>query len=399
MFTVHRLDEKITIICKYFLGDDYMKRAHIHELNITRALAILAVLIIHATSTPVTVLPSDSKLYPLYIFFNISAKFAVPVFIFLSGFVLFYNYIQKDLTKELVVSFYKKRVTQILIPYLFFSIFYYAATQIFLTGDLSLTWNALFSVEFLEKLLIGKAYTHLYYIFIIVQFYLMFPLFLYVLKKKPALSSHLIWIGFVLQWCFILLNAEFWQYPYRGSISFSYFAYFLAGGFLGIYFEKYKRWIQLKKGDFHIAIPFIWIIWLFSTFYNVYLYYFAFSAKTYLTNSIIFEIVFQLQSITASIVLLQLSFWIYNKWNKAIVNCLISLGTLSFGIYLLHPYFLFLYRQIPISGNSILFHVWSVGGFLVALFVTWAIVFLIGRYFNYHWVAFGPIPKEFPYKK
>lgn len=85
-----------------------MKRAHINELNITRALAILAVLLIHSTSTPVTTLSSDSKLYPFYVFFNIFPKFAVPVFIFLSGFVLFYNYIQKDLTKELIIHFYKK---------------------------------------------------------------------------------------------------------------------------------------------------------------------------------------------------------------------------------------------------------------------------------------------------
>ena len=45
-----------------------MKRAHINELNITRALAILAVLLIHSTSTPVTALSSDSKLYPFYVF-------------------------------------------------------------------------------------------------------------------------------------------------------------------------------------------------------------------------------------------------------------------------------------------------------------------------------------------
>ena len=375
-----------------------MKRAHIDELNITRALAILAVLLIHSTSTPVTALSNESKLYPFYVFFNIFPKFAVPVFIFLSGFVLFYNYIQKDFTKKLIVRFYKKRVTQILIPYLIFSVFYYTAVQFYVTHDFSLTWHALFSFEFLEKLLIGKAYTHLYYIFIMVQFYLMFPLFLYILKKKPALSPHLIWIGFALQWIFIQLNAEFWQYPYRGSISFSYIFYFLAGAFLGIYFEKYKLWLHLKKENFPIFIYFVWALWLVSTIYNIYLYYYVFSSQTYLANSITFELVFQLQSITACIVLLQLSFWIYDKGNKAFVNGLINLGTLSFGIYLLHPFFLLIYRQIPISGNSMLFHVWSVGGFLVALFITWLVVFLMGKYFKYHWIAFGPIPKEFPYK-
>ncbi|WP_342535433.1 acyltransferase [Lysinibacillus sp. FSL K6-1151] len=375
-----------------------MKRAHINELNITRALAILAVLLIHSTSTSVTALSNESKFYPLYVFLNIFPKFAVPVFIFLSGFVLFYNYIQKELTKELIIRFYKKRVTQILIPYLFFSIFYYTAMQFYVTHDLVSTWHALFSVEFLKKLLIGKAYTHLYYIFIIVQFYLIFPLFLYVLKKKPALSPHLIWIGFVLQWAFILLNAEFWQYPYRGSISFSYICYFLAGAFLGIYFEKYKGWLQLKKGNFPIPLLFIWCVGLLSTIYNVYLYYYVFSSQTYLVNSTIFELVFQLQSLTACIVLLQLSYWIYNKWNHAWVNGFINLGVVSFGVYLLHPFFLFLYRQISTGGNSVLYHLWSAGGFIFALFITWMIVLLMGRFFKYHWIAFGPIPQKFPYK-
>lgn len=375
-----------------------MKRAHINELNITRALAILAVLLIHSTSTPVTALANESKFYPLYVFLNIFPKFAVPVFIFLSGFVLFYNYIQKELTKELIIRFYKKRVTQILVPYLFFSIFYYTAIQFYVTHDLVSTWHALFSVEFLEKLLIGKAYTHLYYIFIIVQFYLIFPLFLYVLKKKPALSPHLIWIGFVLQWAFILLNAEFWQYPYRGSISFSYICYFLAGAFLGIYFEKYKGWLQLKKENFPIPLLFIWCIGLLSTIYNVYLYYYVFSSQTYLVNSTVFELVFQLQSLTACIVLLQLSYWIYNKWNLSWVNGFINLGVVSFGVYLLHPFFLFLYRQISTGGNSVLYHLWSAGGFIFALFITWMIVLLMGRFFKYHWIAFGPIPKKFPYK-
>ena len=376
-----------------------MKRAHIDELNITRALAIIAVLLIHSTSTPVTALSSDSSLYPIYVFLNIFSKFSVPVFIFISGFVLFYNYIQKDLTKQTIISFYKKRVTQILIPYIFFSVFYYVVIQFAVTRDVALTWSALFNVEFLEKLLIGKAYTHLYFIFIMVQFYLMFPIFLYILKKRPGISPHLIWIGFVLQWGYILLNAEFWQYPYKGSISFSYILYFFAGAFLGIYYEKYKKYIQLKKENFNLAIPVLWIVWIASSMYNVYLYYFVYSSQTYLVNSKVFELVFQIQSLTAGIVLLQLSFWIYDKWNKTIVNGLINLGALSFGIFLLHPFFLLLYRRITPSGNSLLFHTWSVGGFIVALFLTWGIVFLIGKYFKYHWIAFGPIPTKLPYKK
>lgn len=376
-----------------------MKREHIHELNITRALAIIAVIMIHSTSTPVATLSSESSLFSIYVFLNIFSKFSVPAFIFLSGLVLFYNYIQKDFTKKMVINFYKKRITQIVIPYIFFSVFYYAVIQFYTTRDVGLTINALFSIEFLQKLLIGKAYTHLYYIFIIVQFYLLFPIFLYFLKKIPAISHHLLWIGFVLQWAFVFLNAELWQYPFKGSIAFSYILYFLMGAYIGIYFERYKKFLKPTKESFNMAIPIVWIVWIVASFYNIYLYYFVFSSQTYLVNSKVFELVFQIQSVTASIVILQLSFWIYDQWNKNIVNGLINLGALSFGVYLLHPFFLFIYRRIPVSGNSLLFHAWSIGGFFVALFLTWIVVILIGKYVKYHWIAFGPIPQKIPYKK
>ncbi|HWL26524.1 MAG TPA: acyltransferase family protein, partial [Ureibacillus sp.] len=150
-----------------------MKKEHINELDITRALAILAVLMIHSTSTPVTTIPYNSHFFIVYVFLNIFSKFAVPVFIFLSGFVLFYNYISKDFTKQMVIHFYKKRIIQIALPFLFFSVFFYVCANYLATYDLRLTLNQLFSVEFLQKLVIGKAYTHLYYIFIIVQFYVL----------------------------------------------------------------------------------------------------------------------------------------------------------------------------------------------------------------------------------
>jgi probable poly-beta-1,6-N-acetyl-D-glucosamine export protein len=377
-----------------------MKREHINELNVTRALAILAVLFIHSTSASVITLPSDSVLFPFYVFLNVFSKFAVPIFIFLSDFVLFYNYIQKDLTKSMITGFYKKRLNQILIPYLFFSVFYYMVVNYSATSDFKLTLEALFSGEFLDKLLIGKAYTHLYYIFIMIQFYLMFPVFLYILKKKPALSHHLIWIGFVLQWGFIFFNAEIWQYKYKGSISLSYIFFFLSGAYLGIYYEKCKKWVKVKKEDMNLAMVTLWGVWIASSMYNVYLYYYVYSSQTYLVNSKMFELIWQIQSITASIVLLQLSFWIYAKWNATVVNCFINLGALSFGVFLLHPYFLFLYRKnIPLSGNSLIFHTSSLGGFLFSLFLSWAIVFLIGKYIKLHWIAFGPIPQNIHYKE
>lgn len=375
-----------------------MKKEHINELDITRALAILAVLMIHSTSTPVTTISSNSSFFPLYVFLNIFSKFAVPVFIFLSGFVLFYNYIQKDYTKQMVIDFYKKRMTQIALPFLFFSIFFYACQRYFNTFDIDYTLASIFSMEFIKKLIIGKAYTHLYYIFIIVQFYIMFPIILYVLKKKPGISTHLLWIGFITQWAFFFYNEMVWQYPYRMSISLSYMFYFLMGAYMGVNYEKCKKFLKLSKEHFSWTIPVLWVIWIASSLYNVYIYYYIYSSNIEIVSKILLDIVFVIQSATASIVIMQLSYWIYHYWNKRIVNGMINLGALSFGIYLLHPFFLLLYRKIPLSGNSVLYHTWSVGGFLIALFLTWFFVWLIGRYFKFHWIFFGPIPKKIRYK-
>lgn len=376
-----------------------MKKEHINELDITRALAILAVLIIHSTSTPVTTLPSGSYFFPIYVFLNIFSKFAVPVFIFLSGFVLFYNYIQKDYTKQVVIDFYKKRLTQIALPFLFFSAFFYVCLRFFNTYDINYALYSLFSLEFLQKLVIGKAYTHLYYIFIIVQFYILFPIILYLLKKKPGITLHFLWVGFIVQWAFYFFNQEIWHYPYKMSISLSYMFYFLLGAYIGVNYEKCKKFLKLTKENINWTIPVLWLVWIASSLYNVYIYYFIYSSDTLVVNRVLFEFVFVVQSATASIVILQISYWIYHYWNKRIVNGLINLGALSFGIYLLHPFFLMLYRKIPLSGNSLLFHIWSVGGFLIALFVTWFVIWLMGRYFKYHWFFFGPLPQKIRYKK
>lgn len=354
---------------------------------------------IHSTSTPVTTIPEESKFFVLYVFLNVFSKFAVPVFIFLSGFVLFYNYINKDLTKKMVIGFYKKRIIQIVIPYIFFSIFYYAVLQLAQTKDIGMAIDNLLSVEFLKAIFIGKAYTHLYYIFIIVQFYLLFPIMLWIFKKKPGITRHLIWIGIVLQWSFIIFNAEVWQYPYKGSIAFSYILYFLVGAYLGIYYDRFKHYLKLSRDKFSAVIPIVWLIWLAATGAHIYLYYHVFGFNSYVAPNYVFEIVMQLHATTASIVILQFSFWIYHRWSADIVNPLINLGALSFGVYLLHPFFLLLYRRIPLSGDSVVFHLWSAGGFLVALFVTWGIVWWMGKYIKFHWIAFGPIPQKLPYRK
>src|SRR5687768_16727355 len=92
-------------------------KPRIDELYLVRSIAIFAVVLIHATAKPVSELERDSLSYLVYQLFNSLATFAVPVFIFLSGFVLIYNYADKPLNLKSVITFYKKRLLYIIVPY------------------------------------------------------------------------------------------------------------------------------------------------------------------------------------------------------------------------------------------------------------------------------------------
>jgi peptidoglycan/LPS O-acetylase OafA/YrhL len=88
---------------------------------------------------------------------------------------------------------------------------------------------------------------------------------------------------------------------------------------------------------------------------------------------------------------------LYRKGPALIAKPLNRLGALSFGIYLIHPFFLLLYREFPPqTGVSWLVHLWYAGGFAVALFASWIVVGLTARFIPFAWVIFGNLPKPKP---
>src|SRR5690606_37927160 len=95
------------------------RKPYLHEVDLVRAFAIFAVIIVHATSQTIADLEKATTLCPLYNFLNIFFKFGTPTFIFFSAFILFYRYENRGWSKQLSKRFYLKRVQYILVPYLF----------------------------------------------------------------------------------------------------------------------------------------------------------------------------------------------------------------------------------------------------------------------------------------
>ena len=234
-------------------------------------------------------------------------KFGTPTFIFLSSLVLFYNYYDRPTTKKLIGGFYKKRLLYIIIPYTLFSVFYFAMSHYlhYQGRPFGETMES-----FVQKLLTGKAYTHLYFVFISIQFYVLFPLVLWLFKKVPQLAKWAIPIGLVIQWTFILMNKYYWQVPNKGSWALSYIAYFMLGAFIGIYYPKLKAWLVISRANARphriTAWVVLWIAWATAGIGHVYIYYNSRSHGTGY-NSTLYELMWNMHTYLGALVLLQLA--------------------------------------------------------------------------------------------
>jgi len=369
-------------------------KERIDEINLVRAFAIIGVLMVHSTSYAVTE-TLESSLFPAYNFANIFFKFGTPTFILLSSLVLFYTYYDRPLDRSLIGSFYKKRLMYILLPYLVFSTGYFLLVHIWYYPNRPIE-DTLYS--YAVKLLTGKAYAHLYFVFISVQFYLLFPLLLYVFKKWSRLTKWLVPIGFAVQWGFVLLNHHWLSVPNKGSWAFSYFAYYFTGAFFGIYFDSIRDWLKPTAAKLRSwrgwSWGLLWAGWLAFGLSHVWIWYLARHDGRWF-NSLWYELLWNLHTFFTALVLIQAAF-VLRGWNKdaRVVRALNHLGIMSFGIYLIHPLFLLVYRQYPVSAAP-WFHLWYAGGFVLALTLSWLVVTLAFRLVPHAWVVFGNVPAKY----
>ncbi len=160
------------------------RKDRISTLSIVRALAMLGVISVHATSETAAIMKKSSVFYG-YTFFNIFFKYGTPTFILLSSFVLFYNYGGDKLQVSVLGKFYKNRFFYVCIPYVICSLFYFAFVQVTLYSDQS--WSEAAPL-FVNKLLTGTTYTHLYFMYISIQFYLLFPLLLLLFRSRRIVA-------------------------------------------------------------------------------------------------------------------------------------------------------------------------------------------------------------------
>ncbi len=129
------------------------------SIDSLRTIAILGVLLIHTTTRTLEASGFNIYAFSWTLFLNQIVRFAVPLFLIISGFVL-----ELSNRPETYWSFIKRRFSKIFIPYTVWSVFYYF-----------IIYNQNHD-SFLKVILIGNASYQLYFIPTLCIFYLLFPL-------------------------------------------------------------------------------------------------------------------------------------------------------------------------------------------------------------------------------
>ncbi|EFM09576.1 acyltransferase 3 [Paenibacillus curdlanolyticus YK9] len=363
----------------------------VHEMNILRGIAMLGVLTVHSTSSAVVKL-KESSLFGLFNALNTVALFCVPAFVFLTGFVLFYNYSDKKIGFGELGTFFKKRLMYILVPYAFISLLYLGIKQLYVirAGGTIEPLNVL--SKYFDYLITGNAYTHLYYVIITVQLYVVFPLLLFLVNRLRNRGIWLVAVGIALQVGFYYANRYWLHVPSKGSVALSYAGPFMLGMYAAVRYEVLVQWMTRKMPIIRILM---WLAWASSAVFLVYVWH-ELRTGGHKFSSQYYEFGYEAFTLLTIPILLQVCSWIRSMKSRVIETSMTDLGGLSFGIYLIHPVFLLAYRElVPLPGMPYQYVFWVAGIFAVALIGSIVVLLPFYRWAGWSWMLFGVAPSKF----
>ncbi|MGX8796317.1 acyltransferase [Fusibacter sp. JL298sf-3] len=319
-------------------------RKRLEALDVTRGIAILAVVLIHTTAPSVALhAPGTASFNAIYTL-NRLLQFAVPLFIMISAIVA--TYAAEDIHWP---TFYNKKWLRIAVPYLVWSLIY-------------IVKNLLTRPNYIEKLtnvgdlafifLMGKAHPHLYYLSVLMQFFICFPLILMWVRRTRLTPLQWTAVAALLQigiyWLNRLVIYEHFKYP--ASLYIWYLFISLIGAYIGHHYEALKvRWHDYKRGIISLAVT--------SGALNLALLFrFTYTGEM---NTFYQLMVWYVFVTTASLCIIALSEKIHQNL-KPLSNGLSVIGTYAFGIYLVHPLILMVafrarrFLQLPLKPSVVL---------------------------------------------
>lgn len=299
-------------------------KAYLFEIHFLRAFACLAVVAVHVSATNAGM--NNDTFDGFSYFLNQIGRFGTPIFAVISGFLLFFQVRNKGFQMG---KYLKSRFAKVIIPFILWSVAYRYMLYIYNGQGIG---NPL---EEISGFLQGKAFYHLYFISIVVQFYLVFPLLQKLFRTQTTILIFL-FVSFLISY-----NLYGLQPPFDGPVG-EFIAskafmpiwifYFAFGAFLAYYWEGIRNY-ALKR-------PMMMSLLALAVAAGAIIEY---NMKGYISNRGL--------SMLANIPLLSIAIiGMYPLLSKLSVirQPLVLIGKYSMGIYLIHPMVLYLMaRHLP----------------------------------------------------
>jgi surface polysaccharide O-acyltransferase-like enzyme len=199
------------------------KPQNLDWINNLRIIALFAVIVLHTTS-PVMEQFNKGPLQVWLVgdFYNSLVRFAVPVFVMISGALL----LGRDYE---LGDFLKKRLSRVVLPFLFWSLVYIA--YMFYNEDIDYSgdfWITLHQVSHFLK--VGSSY-HLWYVYMLIGLYLIMP----ILSKFVRNASEKEILYFLTVWLVVMLIDQPYLSRFKPSLDLRYFEGFIGYLVLGHY--------------------------------------------------------------------------------------------------------------------------------------------------------------------
>lgn len=210
------------------------------ELTYMNIFCAMLVIFIHCASVLIGETDKTSKAFNLIFAPWRFSSFVVPAFIFLSGVKTFMNG-----RKINYLKFYKGRITRVILPYMLWVVIFY----IFFVNHhyFDFSWSGL-----CHAWLRGDLVGHFYFVIIILQFYILMPVWSFVLRRLDpcigitfsVLLSMALGYSLTHIWAIFFPGSEF---PYDDVIFTKYLLYWIAGCYVGLNYDKVKEAILNNK--------------------------------------------------------------------------------------------------------------------------------------------------------
>lgn len=300
------------------------EKSFFYEINFIRALACLLIVMVHVSAQFAQANGGDFTSYTY--FWNQIARFGTPIFAVIGGFLLFNQYRKREF---LLSRFAASRITKVLFPFLFWSIFYIIYKDIVGLRAFPSLETPGEIIDFIYVFVRGETNYHLYFMSVVLQFYILFP---FLIKASKSFNRYLLLfiLAFIINFLLVryhpvLGNSYVDMIISERSFLFRWIFFFMIGGMLSYFWTPIMKWVtQYKRTS--ISIGFLIL---------------AFGALEYLIQGSVGS---NRESNFFNIPMLFLagaSLYLICGRLPRLQHAVVSLGNLSLGIYLIHPFVLF----------------------------------------------------------